>query len=139
MDRMESSRRKIAVDSSALIAMHWEEVGHELLFEKVIRADEVIVSATTVLEVAMVLTRKFPLVDPRSALTRDLKVMQAQIIAVTEGHAEIAVHAFLRYGKGRHPARLNFGDCLSYAIASLAGIPLLYTGDDFAKTDIEAA
>jgi ribonuclease VapC len=130
--------RRITVDTSALIAMHFKEPGHELLFEKVSRAEDVLIPAPVMLEAAIVLSQRFP-VDPRPALTRDLNTIRAQIIAVTETHSEIAIQAFLKYGKGRHPARLNFGDCLTYAVASLAGLPLLYTGDDFAKTDIEAA
>lgn len=118
--------------------MHFKEPGSDFLFERVISAEAVVVSAPTVLETAMVLSRRFP-VDPRPALTRDLKTINAQIVPVTEAHTEIAIHAFLRYGKGRHPARLNFGDCLSYAVAAHAGIPLLFTGNDFSKTDIEAA
>jgi ribonuclease VapC len=135
---MASDQRRIAVDTSALIAMHFEDPGHEILFNKVIRARSVIVSAATLLEAAMVLSRKFPF-DPRPALTRDLKAINAQVAPVTEAHSEIAIQAFLRYGKGRHAAKLNFGDCLTYAVASLAGVPLLFTGDDFSKTDIEAA
>ena len=54
-------------------------------------------------------------------------------------HYEAAVAAYLRFGKGRHPAALNFGDCMSYALASESGLPLLYTGDDFARVDIQSA
>ncbi len=53
-------------------------------------------------------------------------------------HYDLAVDAFQRYGKGRHPASLNFGDCLTYAVARIAGLPLLFTGDDFARTDLAA-
>jgi ribonuclease VapC len=52
---------------------------------------------------------------------------------------DAAIDAFMRYGKGRHPASLNFGDCLTYAAAAVAALPLLFTGNDFSKTDIEAA
>jgi ribonuclease VapC len=120
------------------VAIRFKEPGYELLFEKVTRADTVLVSAPTVLEIAVVLTRRF-LVDPRPSLTSDFQTYGVQVVPLNKRHADVAIHAFLRYGKGRHPAKLNFGDCLSYAIASLAGIPLLYTGDDFSKTDIEAA
>jgi ribonuclease VapC len=135
---MVSSWRRIAIDSSAWVAIRFKEPGYELLFEKVTRADTVLVSAPTVLEIAVVLTRRF-LVDPRPSLTSDFQTYGVQVVPLNKRHADVAIHAFLRYGKGRHPAKLNFGDCLSYAIASLAGIPLLYTGDDFSKTDIEAA
>jgi len=54
-------------------------------------------------------------------------------------HVDASLDAFLRFGKGRHPAALNFGDCLTYAAAAVAGAPLLFTGGDFRKTDIEPA
>lgn len=135
---MVSSWRRIAIDSSAWVAIRFKEPGYELLFEKVTRADTVLVSAPTVLEIAIVLTRRF-LVDPRPSLTSDFETYGVQVVPLNKRHADAAIQAFLTYGKGRHPARLNFGDCLSYAVASLAGIPLLFTGDDFSKTDIEAA
>jgi ribonuclease VapC len=135
---MVSSERRIAIDSSAWVAIRSREPGYELLFEKVTRADTVLVSAPTVLEIAIVLTRRF-LVDPRPSLTNDFDTYGVQVVPLNKRHSDVAIHAFLKYGKGRHPARLNFGDCLSYAVASLAGLPLLYTGDDFSKTDIEAA
>jgi ribonuclease VapC len=77
--------------------------------------------------------------DARPRLMGYLHKMNAEIVAFSPEHYEAAVDAFLRFGKGRHPARLNFGDCMSYAIASVAGLPLLYTGSDFSKTDIQAA
>jgi ribonuclease VapC len=135
---MVSSWRRIAIDSSAWVAIRFKEPGYELLFEKVTRADTVLVSAPTVLEIAIVLTRRF-LVDPRPSLTSDFETYGVQVVPLNKRHADAAIQAFLTYGKGRHPARLSFGDCLSYAVASLAGIPLLFTGDDFSKTDIEAA
>ena len=57
----------------------------------------------------------------------------------TEAHFRLATAAFDRYGRGRHPAKLNFGDCMAYAVAKAHGVPLLYKGDDFARTDIAAA
>jgi ribonuclease VapC len=135
---MESDRRRIAIDTSAWIAIRFEEPGHELLVETVVNAAAVLVSTPTVLETAIILRRKYP-VDPRLSLARDLKSFGIQIVPLNEDHSDVAIQAFLRYGKGRHPAGLNFGDCLSYAVASLAGIPLLYVGNDFSKTDIEAA
>jgi len=68
-----------------------------------------------------------------------LRSIGAEIVPFGEEHYEAAVSAFLRYGKGRHPAGLNFGDCMSYALARVSGLPLLYIGDDFSKTDIQSA
>jgi ribonuclease VapC len=65
--------------------------------------------------------------------------MSAEIVPFTQEHYEAAVSAFLRYGKGRHPAGLNFGDCMSYALAVVSGLPLLYTGTDFSLTDVKTA
>ena len=77
--------------------------------------------------------------DARFSLGRGLRRLQVEIVPFTEEHYEAAVSAFLRYGKGRHPAGLNFGDCMSYALAVVSGLPLLYTGNDFSKTDVQAA
>ncbi len=66
----------------------------------------------------------------------DYKLM---FVPFDERMIRIAQEAFLRYGKGRHPAKLNFGDCMSYALAKALDVPLLYKGEDFAATDIESA
>ena len=63
----------------------------------------------------------------------------AEIVDFTAAHVDAATDAFLRYGKGRHPAALNYGDCMAYAIARVAGCPLLYKGEDFARTDVRRA
>ena len=86
----------------------------------------------------MVLARRVTS-DVHPRLMGLLNSMRVEIVPFGVEHFEVATDAFLRYGKGRHPARLNFGDCMSYAVASLAGLPLLYTGTDFSKTDIQAA
>jgi ribonuclease VapC len=72
----------------------------------------------------------------RSALVRDLGIV---VISFEEERARVAAEAFVRFGKGRHRAALNFGDCMSYAVAKLARQPLLCTGEDFVKTDIKLA
>ena len=77
--------------------------------------------------------------DARSLLARFLSEASIALIPFGESHYGAAVDAWLRYGKGRHPAALNFGDCLSYAVARLAGESLLFVGDDFARTDIVRA
>jgi ribonuclease VapC len=68
-----------------------------------------------------------------------LRNADAEVVPFTEEHLDAAIDAFLRFGKGRHRAALNFGDCMAYAVAAVAGMPLLYTGNDFAQTDIPAA
>ena len=128
----------MVVDSSALVAILREEPGHERLLPIVLSADRTVVGAPVAFEAAMVLSGRWHR-DARSTLHGLLRSIDAEIIPFREEHYEAAVSAFLRYGKGRHPARLNFGDCMSYAFARVSGLPLLYTGDDFSKTDITPA
>ena len=68
-----------------------------------------------------------------------LKRTQVELVPVTPEHVDAARHAWRRFGKGNHPAALNFGDCFAYALAAVSGEPLLFKGEDFALTDIEAA
>jgi ribonuclease VapC len=75
-------------------------------------------------------------IDALSRLILDLGI---EVVPFDEPHVDTATEAFIGYGKGRHPARLNYGDCMTYATARLSERPLLYTGDDFAQTDIQAA
>jgi ribonuclease VapC len=128
----------MVVDSSALISILLEERGHQALLERAARAEVIFVGAPTLLEAAMVLSTRFRR-DARPMLSGFLRRMNAEIIDFSEDHYEAAFSAFLRFGKGRHPAALNFGDCMSYALASVSGLPLLYTGADFSQTDIQSA
>jgi ribonuclease VapC len=128
----------MVVDSSALVSILLEEPEHQRLFDKAANAELTIVGAPMALETVMVLSGRSRK-DPRSQLDGLLRTMGAEIVPFNEDHYEVAATAFLRYGKGRHPAGLNFGDCMSYALAVVSGLPLLYTGDDFSKTDIIAA
>jgi ribonuclease VapC len=86
----------------------------------------------------MVLTgrvRGKPILAPRELL----RAAEAEVIPFSEDHSRVALQAYLRFGKGRHPAALNFGDCLSYATAFVARQPLLFVAGDFSQTDIEPA
>jgi ribonuclease VapC len=126
------------VDSSALIAVLRLEEGFERLVEAMLDADSVLVPAPCYLEVAMVIAgRKGP--DSRPEIDALLGQLRATVVAVGAREAHAAADAFLRYGKGRHPAGLSFGDCMAYAVAQAAGAPLLFTGEDFARTDVIAA
>ena len=75
----------------------------------------------------------------RSLVSRFLEQREVVVVPFGASHWSIAAEAFIRYGKGRHPAALNYGDCMTYATAKVAGAPLLFVGDDFAQTDIAAA
>lgn len=113
-----------------------QEPGWEALYEKIDRANRLLVGAPTYLESEMVVLGRGG--DGRD-VNRFLELHSAEIIEFSEDHARIALEAFAKFGRGRHPARLNFGDCMAYAVANLSGLPLLSVGEDFAKTDIVAA
>jgi ribonuclease VapC len=128
----------LILDTSALVAIVIREPGWERLLDRVTEAPAAGVGAPTLAEAGLVLTGRIELEGKRLLA---LFVMEFEIVVVTFGdaHWKVAVDAFRRFGKGRHPAGLNFGDCLSYATAKLAGQPLLCTGKDFARTDLEIA
>lgn len=126
------------LDSSAIVAILKRETGYEDLARKLLEPGSKGVSASSLIEVSMVMTTEARR-PVRSLVDAFLRQFELTVIPFSEAHWRAAVEAFLQYGKGRHPAALNFGDCLSYATAKLADLPLLYTGEDFAKTDIRAA
>jgi ribonuclease VapC len=128
----------MVLDTSALVSIQLEEPGFHELFRKIDGAPTVVIGAPVLFEVAMVLSARFR-ADARLSLGIGLRRLGVEIVPFTEEHYDEAVSAFLRYGKGRHPAALNFGDCMSYALARVSGLPLLYTGNDFSLTDITAA
>src|SRR5689334_8623272 len=128
----------MVLDTSALVSIQIEEPGFATLFRKIEEAPRVVIGAPTLFEAAIVLSARTG-TDARLSLSRALRRLHVEVVPFTEEHYEAAVSAFLRYGKGRHPAGLNFGDCMSYAFARVSGLPLLYTGDDFSKTDIQSA
>lgn len=128
----------MVLDSSAIVAILLGEPGFEELIEKIERALLVTAGVPTLVESAMVLSSR-TLRDGRPMLNGLLRRMDVQVVPLAEEHLDAAIDAFLRFGKGRHQAGLNFGDCLAYAVASVSGLPLLYTGRDFSETDIPAA
>jgi ribonuclease VapC len=134
------------VDSSALVAMALQEAGHDLLIDKLSAATQAGIGAPTLVETAIVLSARLRR-DARGAVARMIQELGIEIVPFADAHYGIAVDAWLRFGKGRHPAGLtagltaglNFGDCLTYAVAKLTRRPLLCTGEDFTKTDLELA
>lgn len=103
-----------------------------------LEAEVVAIGAPTLFEIGMVLIGS--LGDrARVTISQFRERVHLVVIPFGESHWQAAADAFTRYGKGRHPAALNFGDCMTYATARIAGRPLLYVGNDFARTDIEAA
>jgi ribonuclease VapC len=127
----------IVIDTSALIAILAQEQAKAELLAKLDAVPVRVISLVTQVESIMVASRMFP--DPVAAVSRALRTMNVEAVHVDASQSVWAVHAFLAYGKGRHPARLNIGDCFSYAAAKALNAPLLYVGDDFVKTDIGSA
>src|SRR5579871_4025956 len=126
----------MVLDTSAILAVLLAEAGSERLLEHISESPIVVVGAPTVVEAAIVLSAKLGR-DARPLISGFLR--EAEAVPFSREHYEIALDAFLRFGKGRHPAALNFGDCLTYAVVRVAQIPLLCTGNDFTRTDLETA
>lgn len=126
------------LDSSAIIGVLLREPGCESLLQRLAEADVVAVGVPTLTETGIVLCARLGPTG-KSLLGRFVQESGAVTIAFGDEHWGAAVDAYMRFGKGRHPAALNFGDCMTYATARVAGQPLLCLGEDFARTDIELA
>jgi ribonuclease VapC len=129
----------VIVDTSALIALLQNEASAEAIDVATEAAAWRGISAATLFEAAIVADGTS---DPVRSARFDALVagLDIEVVPLTAAHAAIARQAYRDYGKGSgHPARLNFGDCFSYALAKQRGEPLLYVGDDFAHTDIASA
>jgi ribonuclease VapC len=129
----------IALDTSALIAILFGEAGGDHLAAVLLRDGAPVIGAPTLFETLMVGERDLSRAG-RAQIDGLLSIAAVRVVAWEAIHAEAAHVAFVRYGKGRgHPAQLNLGDCMSYALAKTIDVPLLYKGEDFALTDIRAA
>lgn len=100
--------------------------------------DAKLTGPTVIYEATIVLASRhnMEVTDAERLVRTLLATMDVSVIDIDNQTASLAINAFARYGKGRHPAKLNFGDCFSYAGAKAAGLPLLYVGNDFALTDL---
>lgn len=128
----------MVIDTSAIVAIALNEPEAPAFEERIADAPVRLISAATLLETAMVIETR--LGEPGGAeLDLWLNKADVQIAPVDAEHADVARRAWRRFGKGRHTAGLNFGDCFSYALAALTQEPLLFKGRDFTETDIEAA
>ncbi len=127
----------IFIDTSAIIAILAREPEAEAFTQQLASEPDVCTSTVVVLEAVMRLSTMMN-IEPESVrvlISAWMASKTVSFIAVDGGTLGHAVDAFARYGKGRHPARLNFADCLSYACAKTAGARLLYKGNDFAQTE----
>lgn len=128
----------MVIDTSAVLAVLLDEPERAEFVDKIVHARRRLISACSVLESTLVLEARKG--EP-AGRELDLFLHRGKIetMAVDEAQLEFARAAWRRYGKGRHPAGLNFGDLFAYALARASGEDLLFKGDDFAKTDVTAA
>lgn len=128
----------VFVDTSVIVAILATETDRQHFYRELGLADRRLTSACVRLETSMVLGAKLDIPPDLAEVRYELFLREAEIteVAMPPMIGPLAVGAFLRFGKGRHPARLNFADCLAYACAKAHGARLLYKGDDFSKTDV---
>jgi len=125
----------IAVDTSALVAIALKEPQAQACMEALIQNDVLLISAGTLAELLIIAARRNFEHDIKN-LILDLNF---KVIPVTEASAHRAAAAYQKWGKGVHPAQLNYGDCFAYEVATTQKCPLLYIGQDFAQTDVRSA
>jgi ribonuclease VapC len=128
----------VIIDSSAVIAILLKEPGYERVRDRLAASQNAGIGAPTVVESSLVLCSRLGHAG-KTLLARFLQEAEIEIAEFTADHWTVAADAFIAFGKGRHRAGPNFGDCMTYAVAKLAGEPLLCLGDDFPATDIELA
>jgi ribonuclease VapC len=123
----------IAVDTSALMAIVLDEAEAGACIAALETEDAILISAGTVAEALIVSARR----NVGEEMTRLIDGIGFDVVSVTPASARRIAQAYERWGRGVHPAALNFGDCFAYEVAKEHGCPLLHVGDDFSKTDIE--
>jgi len=128
----------MVIDASALVAVLLGEPEAEAMLRAIAGDPRRLVGAVSMLEAAMVMDSRL---GPAGARELDLLIHGGamQIVAMTAEQVELARECYSRFGKGRHPARLNLGDCCSYALSLHSGEPLLFKGGDFVQTDVKVA
>jgi ribonuclease VapC len=127
----------ITVDTSVIVAIIFEEP-ESPIFEHILDATAAVMSVVSYVETHMVIAGRR--LNPDFKDIEELfQMLGIEIEPVTPEQGALAIEAFLQYGKGRHPSRLNLSDCFAYALAKSRNLPLLFKGDDFSKTDITAA
>jgi ribonuclease VapC len=127
----------MVIDTSAILAVFFGEPEAEAFTTAIASADMRLISAVSVLEAGIVVENRIGEIGGVE-LDRMLQRAAIEIAPFTAEQCEIARNAYRQFGKGRHPASLNFGDCATYALAKSSGEPLLYKGNDFARTDLIA-
>ena len=128
----------MVLDTSALLAILSDEPERPAFNKAIEAADSRLMSAATFVEISIVIESRHGAEGLRD-LDHFIGRAAIELVPVDAEQAHVARRALSRFGKGRHPAGLNYGDCFSYALASVIGEPLLYTGHDFSKTDVAPA
>jgi len=126
----------LIIDSSAIVAIFFRESGAEEIMAAIAEAEFAGIGSPTATETGLVLTAALG-ENATGSLLRFFEESSIEIVPFTDLHWQRAIDAYARFGKGRHPASLNFGDCMTYATASIAQEPLLCRGNDFRKTDLD--
>jgi len=127
----------MVVDTSALFAIAFDEPERRAFARAMKMASRRFLSAATAVECVTVFAGRRPDQDQMIAFNLLIEALEIEIVPVEAEHWRAAADGLLRFGKGRHPARLNLGDSFAYALAKVTGEPLLSKGDDFARTDIQ--
>lgn len=127
----------MVIDTSVLLAILQDEPECRAFAEAIENAGSCSMSVANLLETSLVIESRFGAEGSRD-LDQLVEKARIELVPVDLEQLGIARRAFCRFGKGRHPAALNFGDCFAYALARSLGEPLLFKGDDFARTDLEA-
>jgi ribonuclease VapC len=125
----------MVIDTSAVLAILQDEAERRAFNQAIEAADSRSLSVACFVEISIVIEARYGAEGVRH-LDRFLDRADVTLVPVDVEQGKLARHAFSRFGKGRHEAGLDFGDCFSYALAQVLGEPLLYKGDDFARTDV---
>jgi ribonuclease VapC len=128
----------VIIDTSALVAILDQEPEADRIVRTLASASERTLSAANLVEAGIVMQARRG-DDGARDLDLLLAKLRVDIVAVTASQADIARKAFRRYGRARHPANLNFGDCFAYALAKDKSVPLMFKGNDFGQTDVMVA
>ncbi len=127
-----------AIDTSAVITILFQEPEAERITRTIVGATSRLLSSASLLEAGIILQARHGDEGARD-LDLLLHTLSLEIVPVSEKQANLARKAYRQFGKGIHPAGLNYGDCFSYALAKDKSLPLLFKGEDFNKTDIQIA
>ena len=126
------------IDTSAILAVLFAEEDATIYAQTIANADTKLMSAANYLEAAVVVDQQMGAAAGRQ-LDAFIDRAEIKIESVTREQAELARQAYSDFGKGHHPAALNFGDCFAYALAKHTRLPILFKGDDFSHTDLSSA